>query len=283
MTINDLTKRFANELSARYPSEEHHSFFTMLGEYWLGYSRLELSLNGSEEINSEIILKFFNALERLKNQEPIQYIIGTTEFYGLPFSVSPDTLIPRPETEELVDWIIRENTVKTEILDIGTGTGCIAVTLAKHMKDSVVSALDVSTGALEVAVRNAKDNNVSVQFIEADILSTSQLPSQYDIIVSNPPYVRHLEKKKMHDNVLRFEPPTALFVPDKDPLKFYHNIAKLAKTHLKEGGSLFFEINEYLSKEMVSMLKDYGFCDIELRRDFRGKDRFIKCTLNLDE
>jgi release factor glutamine methyltransferase len=283
VTINDLTKRFANELSGHYPSEEHHSFFAMLGEYWLGYSRLELSLNGSEEINSEIRLKFLDALERLKNQEPIQYIIGTTEFYGLPYSVTPDTLIPRMETEELVEWIIQENTEKAEILDIGTGTGCIAVTLAKHMKDSVVSALDVSTGALEVAVRNAKDNHVSVQFIEADILSISQLPSQYDIIVSNPPYVRNLEKKKMHDNVLRFEPPTALFVSDSDPLKFYRSIAKLAKTHLKEGGSLFFEINEYLSKEMVPMLKEYGFGDIELRRDFRGRDRFIKCTLNLDE
>jgi release factor glutamine methyltransferase len=283
VTINELRKRSESEFADLYPSEEYNSFFAMLSESMLGYSRFELSLNASEEINPEILPKFIDALERLKNREPIQYIIGSTEFFGLSFCVTPDTLIPRPETEELVEWVIQENIESAEILDIGTGSGCIAVSLAKQMNDSVVTALDVSNRALDVAVRNAKDNDVSVNFIEKDILSTNQLPSKYDIIVSNPPYVRHEEKKNMDDNVLQFEPETALFVPDNDPLKFYRSITSLAKTHLKEGGSLFFEINEYLSKEMVSMLKDNGFSDIQLRQDFRGRDRFIKCRLNLDE
>ncbi|MBT8277338.1 MAG: peptide chain release factor N(5)-glutamine methyltransferase [Bacteroidia bacterium] len=255
----------------------------MLGESLLGYSRIALALNASEEIRPEDLLKFNDALERLKNEEPIQYIIGVTEFYGLPFKVSPETLIPRPETEELVEWIIRQNKEQAVILDIGTGSGCIAITLAKNLKESVVSALDVSVEALKVAAYNAQHNKVSIDFITKDILAIDKLPSQYDIIVSNPPYVRNLEKKTMSDNVLQFEPSAALFVPDDDPLKFYRKISSLAKTHLKEGGSLFFEINEYLGEELVALLKNFDFKNIELGQDFRGKDRFIKCTRSLNE
>lgn len=255
----------------------------MLSESWLGYSRVALSLNSSEEISSAILSKFINALERLKNQEPIQYIIGVTEFCGLSFHVSPATLIPRPETEELVDWIIQDSEEQATILDIGTGSGCIAVTLAHHLNGSVVSAIDVSEQALEIAARNAEENNVAVQFIHADILTIAQLPAHYDIIVSNPPYVRNLEKTAMSDNVLRYEPATALFVSDDDPLRFYRKISLLAKTYLREGGSLYFEINEYLGEELIIMLKNFNFKNVELRQDFRGRDRFIKCTLSLNE
>lgn len=283
MKIAELRSKFHSELSGLFPSEEIQSLFAMLADSWLGYSRLQLSLHASEEISSEMIPKFLDAIKRLKTMEPVQYILGTTEFYGLNFEVTPDTLIPRPETEELVDWIIREQTGHEDILDIGTGSGCIAVSLARHSKNSVVDAMDISASAIEVARRNAAINKAEVNFIVADVLNINTLSRQYDIIVSNPPYVRISEKESMSENVLRFEPETALYVPDDDPLKFYRQIAGLARGHLKKDGHLFFEINEYLSKEMVSMLRDHGFAAIELRQDFRGRNRFIKCTPDSNE
>ena len=284
MTVRTLKNHFAKALSELYPSEEIQSFFSILSEKHLGMSRLELSLK-SEMILSEVISKkYIEALKRLQTHEPIQYIIGETEFYGLLFKVNKHTLIPRPETEELVDWIITESKTQypepSTILDIGTGSGCIAISLAKNILGSRVAAIDFSEEALDVAEHNASLNNVDIDFIRMDILKALELPTQYDVIVSNPPYVRNLEKEKMQRNVLNFEPDSALFVSDESPLVFYKKIAGLANNHLAPHGLLYFEINEYFSEDMVIMLKEFNFKDITVKTDFFGKERMIKCTKN---
>ena len=216
---------------------------------------------------------------RLKTHEPIQYILGETQFYGLPFIVTPATLIPRPETEELVDWVVSEflhHNSELKLLDVGTGTGCIAISLAKNIPNATVSALDISKEALQVASQNAKINKVKVNFMESDIVKVKTLPQKYDVIVSNPPYVRNSEKKKMQKNVLDFEPSSALFVGDDNPLVFYSKITELASKYLNPNGLLFFEINEYLSKELIQLLEKEFFINIELKKDVFGKDRMIK-------
>lgn len=283
MKLKQLKSDFTRTLTELYPWEEIQSFFNWLGEHYLGYSRFEISVNGEVEISPENKTKFSKALLRLQDQEPIQYIIGATEFYGLPFNVTPATLIPRPETEELVEWIIEKFRLQTSdfrILDVGTGSGCIAISVAKHLENAQVSALDISKEALKVASLNAVLNNVEVAFFQANILTTT-LPQQYDIIVSNPPYVRELEKEYMHANVLKHEPATALFVSNKNPLLFYRAIAQRARNHLTANGVLYFEINEYLSDEMQSMLEQEGFTEIELKKDIFGKYRMLKCKLNV--
>ena len=282
MTVRTLKNQFAETLSELYPSEEIQSFFSILSEKHLGMSRLELTLNSEMILSEAVSEKYIEALKRLQTHEPIQYIIGDTEFYGLQFKVNKHTLIPRPETEELVDWICTEsktkNSAPTNILDIGTGSGCIAISLSKNILVSSVSAIDFSEEALDVAKHNALLNSVDIDFIKMDILNALELPAQYDVIVSNPPYVRNLEKEMMQSNVLHFEPDSALFVSDDDPLIFYKKIACLARKHLTENGSLYFEINEYFSKDMVNMLIEFDFKDIKVKNDFFGKERMIKCT-----
>ena len=244
-------------------------------------SRVDLALKPDTEIDEIEIKKWKNIIAQLQLQKPIQYILGETEFFGLPFMVTPDVLIPRPETEELVDWILKNNSnnsnnsEKLRILDIGTGSGCIPISLTKNLKNSEVAAIDVSKEALEVAAINAKDNSVEVRFIKMDILKTEDLAETYDIIVSNPPYVRELEKEEMQKNVLEFEPHIALFVEDDDALLFYLKITKLASKSLSEGGQLYFEINQYLGQRMLDLLNEYKFRDIELRKDIYGNDRMI--------
>lgn len=220
----------------------------------------------------------FEALAELKEQKPLQYILKTAYFCGLTFEVTPDTLIPRPETEELVQWIGEtvDKNVPLRILDIGTGSGCIAISLAKSLANAEVTAIDISSKALEVAKRNAENNNASVIFIQTDILETTQLSQTYDVIVSNPPYVRMLEKASMKSNVLAYEPHTALFVEDKNPLIFYEAITELAKRYLEEGGWLFFEINQYLGVEMKELLAKHQFKNSSLQKDMYGNDRMIK-------
>ncbi|MDC1325597.1 peptide chain release factor N(5)-glutamine methyltransferase [Ulvibacter sp.] len=284
MTVKILKRQFEEALYGQYPSEEIQSFFSILSEKHLGMTRLELTLNSEMILSEAISEKYRTALKRLQTHEPIQYILGETEFYGLQFKVNRHTLIPRPETEELVDWICSEAKTQTPapcaILDIGTGSGCIAVSLSKNIAGSSVSAIDVSEDALEVAESNASLNNVAIDFFKCDILKEEELPGQYDIIVSNPPYVRSIEKQSMQPNVLNFEPASALFVSDNNPLVFYKKIAGLAKTHLKTNGMLYFEINEYFSEDMVAMLNEFNFKDISVKTDFFGKDRMIKCTKN---
>jgi release factor glutamine methyltransferase len=223
-------------------------------------------------------------LDSLKNEIPIQYLLGKTSFYGLDFEVNPAVLIPRPETEELVDWIIsydqiHKSTKPLRILDIGTGSGCIAISLAKNIPNSQVFAIDVSEKALATAQKNAEINNVKVAFLEENILETDDLEQQFDIIVSNPPYVRQLEKQEIKKNVLDNEPHLALFVEDNDALVFYRKIAELAQKNLLPNGQLFFEINQYLGKEMMELLEKMGFKNIELRKDIYGNDRMIQCNI----
>jgi release factor glutamine methyltransferase len=252
-------------------------------EEYLDLQRIDFSLQPNKIIENTDFLKFEKALNRLKKEEPIQYILGKTEFYGYPFLVTKDTLIPRPETEELVEWILQElefqKKKKTSILDIGTGSGCIAISLAKKNKNLSVSAIDFSKEAIEIAKQNAKLNEVNIYLIEKDILLTKELDTAFDVIVSNPPYVRELEKVEIKNNVLQNEPHSALFVSDSNPLIFYSKIADLAKNHLTKNGLLFFEINQYLGQETKVMLSKKGFKNIELRKDLFGNDRMIKANL----
>ena len=274
MKLKDLKKDFITKLAITYPNEEILSFFKILCEEYLNMSPTELLLAGEELINKKQIDMFSKAIVKLLNEEPIQYILETTSFYGLEFICSPSALIPRPETEELVDWIVKSETNEIKILDIGTGTGCISVSLANR-NGFVVDALDVSSSALELAKQNAKKNEVDINFIEADIFEYIS-NKQYDLIVSNPPYIRNLEKKKMQNNVLNFEPRLALFVEDDNPLVFYNSILQFANSNLYEKGSVYFEINENFSREMESLLYSYGFTEIELKKDSFGKNRFIR-------
>ena len=283
LILKELRTSFKIALSGLYPSEEIQSFFNILSEKYLNLSRIEIALNPERVISEEVSEKYQKALLRLKNYEPVQYIIGETEFYGLPFKVNKHTLIPRPETEELVEWIIDTSEFRIQdfgLLDIGTGSGCIAISLAKNLPDSKISALDISDGALKIARKNAEMNKVEVDFFQTDILNTKTLPKKYDVIVSNPPYVRELEKKQMRQNVLNYEPDSALYVKNDDPLLFYRVISQLAKKHLQPNGKLFFEINEYLADELTELLKSEDFKNIEVKKDIFGKNRMIKCNLN---
>jgi release factor glutamine methyltransferase len=223
-------------------------------------------------------------LEQLKLEIPIQYLLGKTSFYGLDFEVDSSVLIPRPETEELVEWILesQKSKVKSQklrILDIGTGSGCIAISLAKNISEAQVFAIDVSEKALATAKKNAEKNKVELTLIAQNILRTDDLGQQFDIIVSNPPYVRNLEKQEIKKNVLDNEPHLALFVEDGDALMFYRKIAGLAQKNLAPNGQLFFEINQYLAKETLALLTEMGFKNIELRKDIYGNDRMIKATV----
>ena len=282
MTLQQLQSNFNNQLKGIYPKEEIGSFFQWLAEAYLGYSRFKVSEKKDEEISEQNETQFLSALTRLMHHEPIQYIIGETEFYGFPFKVTPAVLIPRPETEELVAWVLEEfknQEPENSILDIGTGSGCIAISLARYLGNATISALDISEAAIEVARENSVINKVDVNFFQADILNAETLPQQYDAIVSNPPYVRQQEKSKMQPNVLQHEPEVALFVSNEDPLLFYRAIARLAKKHLTSDGTLYLEINEYLSKEMQQMLQQEGFAEIALKKDIFGKFRMLKCKL----
>ncbi|MEW5675076.1 peptide chain release factor N(5)-glutamine methyltransferase [Flavobacterium enshiense] len=277
MLLKDYRTNFRDALSMLYDEQEIDSFFYILLEAFHEMKRVDLALNPNFELSGMQLLQWETVLAELKKQKPIQYILGETEFYGLPFYVNENTLIPRPETEELVDWIIMNNLKNHDlkILDIGTGTGCIAISLAKNLPNAKVYAMDVSEKALEVARKNAKRNGVEVEFLHQSILETDDLIVSFDSIVSNPPYVRNLEKEEIKENVLAFEPHLALFVEDHDALLFYRKITELATENLSENGQLYFEINQYLGKEMIQLLQKYNFQDIELRRDIYGNDRMI--------
>lgn len=286
MTLKEYRNIFTTSLSQLYPKTEINTFLVILIDEFLDLKPVDLVIKSDFEINQQKLTDLNNALDRLKKEEPIQYIIGHTEFFGYPFLVNKNTLIPRPETEELVAWIIEEinsnNTYKNKnisILDIGTGTGCIPISLAKELPNATISAIDVSDEALEIAKKNALANKVNINFIEKDILNTSNLDDNYDIIISNPPYVRNLEKVEINNNVLENEPHLALFVEDNNPLIFYNKIADLALHHLTNNGSLFFEINQYLGKETIALLKSKHYKTIELRKDIFKNDRMLKANL----
>ncbi|MFT7073590.1 peptide chain release factor N(5)-glutamine methyltransferase [Patiriisocius sp. Uisw_017] len=280
MKLKQLQILSNKSLKGLYSTEEINAFFRLLAEAYLSYTRFEVYINKEKELDEDTIAKFEDASKRLRDFEPIQYILGETEFYGLPFKVTKDTLIPRPETEELVALITSEyknDTSGLAILDIGTGSGCIAISIAKTLLKSKVSAIDISAEALKVAKQNATSNKVLIAFKQQDILATEKLSTNYDIIVSNPPYVRELEKELMQDNVLNFEPEKALFVSNEDPLVFYKKISQLAIEFLRPQGSLFFEINEYLGPEMEEMLNNLGFSEVLIHKDMFHKNRFAQC------
>ena len=288
MNLLQLEKYFHQRLKANYPDSEIENFFFWTLEEILGIQRIDFVLQKNNAVDYQIIDRIKKVIQRLRNEEPIQYIFGSTEFYGLLFNVSTDTLIPRPETEELVEWIIE--TVKQDeylsslselrILDIGTGTGCIAITLTKLIPSANTTAVDISKNALTVAESNSALNEVNVHFVISNVLELSSLENEFDIIVSNPPYVRNSEKIEIKNNVLKYEPDTALFVEDNDPLLFYRKIGKLSLESLNPNGYLFFEINQYLGKEMVDLLSDLGYQHIELRKDVFGNDRMTRCQLS---
>ena len=278
MKLKAQKEIFLKTLENDYPAEEVLSFFFLLTEAFFGIKRIDLALDPELKIDENQAGKMDSALTRLKNHEPIQHIIGETEFFGLTFKVDKNVLVPRPETEELVQWILDDFSSENKalkILEIGTGSGCIAISLAKNLPQAKISAIDISKAALEIANQNAKMNEVNVGFLQQDILQLENFSENYDIIVSNPPYVRELEKEGMHRNVLDYDPPTALYVKDENPLIFYDKITKFAKDALKPGGELYFEINQYLSKETEEMMQNQGF-NTELRKDIFGNFRMLK-------
>ncbi len=293
MLLKQYKTHFFDLLKNIQDEQEIESFFFILTEYLHNLKRIDVALNPDFEISDAAIEKWNAILAQLQQEKPIQYITREAWFYGLRFEVNENTLIPRPETEELVEWIIESQKSKVksqkfEILDIGTGTGCIPISLKANLPHVNVSAIDVSEKALEVARRNAVSNKVEINFIQTNILEVEdlsqlqtpnfQLPTSFDIIVSNPPYVRNLEKQEIKKNVLDYEPHLALFVEDTDALLFYRKIAQLALKNLSPKGLLFFEINQYLGKETVELLENLGFKNIELKKDIYGNDRMVKSS-----
>ena len=270
--VSNILSYFRQELSAVADEREITSWYYISMDYLLVYNRSDCIINSNQVLNKSQLSKIKQIVAELKTHKPIQYIFGKTEFYGLKIKVNEHTLIPRPETEQLVDWILKENFVAA--LDIGTGSGCIPIALAKHT-DAKVLAIDVSEDALLIAEENAKNNEVEINFIHQDILQTNSL-QKVDLIVSNPPYVLESEKEKMQENVLDYEPELALFVEDKNPLIFYKKIASLAINFLNDNGKLFFEINEQFGQETIEILTDIGFVNIELKKDMNDMDRMIK-------
>lgn len=285
MKIRLYRDQFIQALSSIHGEDEAESFFYLMLEDKHQLKRIDLALEPDLVFTDDEIVIWNVFLEQLKLEIPVQYLLGTTSFYGLDFEVNENVLIPRSETEELVEWIIETQnsklkTPKVRILDIGTGSGCIAISLAKNIPNAEVFAIDVSEEALATAKKNAKANQVDVTFINQNILETEDLGRQFDIIVSNPPYVRNLEKAEIKKNVLDNEPHLALFVEDDDALLFYKKIAQIALHNLSAVGLLYFEINQYLGKEMVDLLKELTFKKIELRQDMYGNDRMTRSSLS---
>ena len=271
-----IADKIQEGLANKYTAGEIKALTRILAIELLGVSQMAYFLKDDVTLTAEQETLLINAIERLKKQEPIQYILGYSDFCGLRFKVTQATLIPRPETSELVEWIASEATGNESILDIGTGSGCIAISLAHKLPQSKVTAWDISNEALAVATENSKANSQTVTFEQVDILAYEPKGEQFDIIVSNPPYIKENEKEAMHANVLDWEPHTALFVPDSDPLLFYRTIAEKGSTLLKPGGHLYFEINRAHGKETMEMLAALGYTGIELRKDFAENDRMIR-------
>ena len=290
MNIKKFRDYFNKTLKKLYPTSEIDTFLFLLLEEYLNFKRIDIVLKSNFEISPEDLILLRSSTKLLEQEIPIQYILGKTEFYGFPFILNEHVLIPRPETEELITSIL-ENVLKTKsfhtnanekqlkILDIGTGSGCIPISLKKSLPFAEITAIDVSNEALTIAKKNTVLNKVDINLTQQDILKTTSLNQLYDIIVSNPPYVRESEKKEIKNNVLNNEPHMALFVEDNNPLVFYNKIAELAKNHLTKNGTLFFEINQYLGKETVELIKLKGFNKIQLKKDIFGRDRIIIASL----
>ena len=289
--------QLTRELSAHYPIGEAKALIRTIQEVRFGLTPVDICLGKDKQFSTLEREELENILERLKKREPIQYILGSADFGGYTFTVNPSVLIPRPETEELVNWICAESPIQNpQILDIGTGSGCIAITLKKRMTESQVTAFDISKEALKTAQQNAENLQAKVTFCETDILkylpeqranssnkdyeknTSPSCSEQWDIIVSNPPYICTDEAQDMDSQVLEHEPHTALFVPNTDPLLFYRAIGHYALTHLHPGGLLFFEINQVYGRETKELLEHLGLKQVEIRRDLYERERMIKCV-----
>ncbi|MBR6621779.1 MAG: peptide chain release factor N(5)-glutamine methyltransferase [Bacteroides sp.] len=278
--MHPIIHEIKESLKGVYSESEAGALAKLLLVEVFGFSTLEL-YGGKDKAISEKERSLLNdIIKRLLQNEPIQYILGVETFCGLNFRVDKNVLIPRPETQELVEWILSDNKNLKDgrILDIGTGSGCIAITLAKNLPEVEVEAWDVSKGALQIATQNASDNEVRVHFVEQDVLAFIPQGTYFDVMVSNPPYITEVEKNEMEANVLEWEPETALFVQDNDALLFYREIAALGCVMLKPGGMLYFEINRAYGAEMVEMLNGMGYSFVELRKDLFGNDRMVKAT-----
>lgn len=280
-TVKDAYDVYKAGLGTVYSAVETDAITSLVLTDVTGQTKARLKAFTDTELNVVQSERLLTLLDQLKTGMPVQYALGHTEFYGLRFEVNPSVLIPRPETEELVEWILQTvpHSTAANMLDIGTGSGCIPITLKTHLPNSKLFAIDISTNALTTARHNAQLNNTEVTFVEADALNLTEpfiASQQYIVIVSNPPYVTNTDKQQMHHNVTGFEPHTALFVPDHDPLLFYNAIAAFATTHLQQNGYLFFEINESYGAETVDMLTGKGFEQVELRQDMSGKDRMVR-------
>lgn len=274
MKVSNIIPYFKEELSGIVDDREIISWGYLTIEHLLGFNRSDCIIYEDREITVRILDRIMQIIADLKTKKPLQYILGIAEFYGLQFKVNEYTLIPRPETEQLVDWILKEEFHSA--LDIGTGTGCIPIVLAKNT-NAKISAIEISEDAVKVAKENARINGVKITFFRQDILQATTLP-KVDLIVSNPPYVLESEKEEMNQNVLEFEPHLALFISKNDPLLFYKKIGVLAAKFLNCGGRLYFEINEKYGDEIMKMLSEIGFVDIKLKKDINDKDRMLKAT-----
>lgn len=282
-SLKAIKEYFFNSLLELYPEREVDSFFYLLSEHFLDLSRIQTRQSLSRKLSESELLKFHYALKKLKNFVPIQQLTGSQFFYNHTFLVSPDTLIPRPETEELVDLIVKNNTeFDGRILDIGTGTGAIAISLNLALPNSSVKAFDVSKPALEVAQKNNLLLNSSVEFLLEDILHPTYNGVPFDIVVSNPPYVLDKEKSQLEKNVLEYEPHLALFVEDEEPLLFYKAIAVFCKSNLVKGGKLFVEINEKFGNETSELFSSHGFDSVQIIKDLNGKERMVSAIKSLD-
>lgn len=282
MLLKQIKEIYHRELDEIYPKQEVDSMFYLVIEHFLGLERFILAIDPEIVITKEEEQYLFEGLSKLKKEQPIQYVLGETTFMDLKIMVNESVLIPRPETEELVNWVLEdiENLDgNLMVIDIGTGSGCIAISLSRLKPNLKVTAIDISRSALELAKKNALINEVDVQFNLVDILKARSLGKNFDIIISNPPYVREMERDKMRNNVLQNEPNSALFVPDEDPLLFYRTIAKLARDGLTRNGALYLEINQYLGEDVKMLLKEFNFSEIELRKDIFGNDRMIRAKL----
>jgi release factor glutamine methyltransferase len=276
--LKNLKQDFFKALQPIYEEGEISNFFKWLAEDLLDLKTHDLLLESEVNLDSKKLVDFKKAQSRLEAQEPIQYILGYTEFFGLRFKVNTSVLIPRPETEELVEWIIEDqksSKSQLSILDLGTGSGCIPIALAKHLPQAKLKALDISVEALKLAELNSEDNNTRIEYIQGDLLMLKDLPEGMDIVVSNPPYVKFNEQAQMQDNVLKNEPHLALFVEDSDPLIFYRRIAELT-SKMTRRPLVYVEINQYLAEETRQLFKSFGFEYIEIRKDFRGNYRMLK-------
>ena len=288
MTIRRITIELHRQLTGKYPDTEIESFACILFGHYLGITPVQAHLSHDSELPAETEKQILDAIDEIKKYRPIQYILGETEFYGLQLELTSDVLIPRPETEELVDWVAHEYDRNAEwnMMDIGTGSGCIAVALAANFPKANVWAVDVSEAALSVARKNALKNRVKVNLLLQDVLKDGLMgfePDSLDAIVSNPPYITPSEKEQMMPNVLEYEPHIALFTPENHPLVFYEQIATFGLKCLKNGGKLFFEINEAFSVETVDILTQCGYTDIIPRKDINGKWRMVSATRKFND